>query len=97
LDPFYLLPQCVTLDQTHKVKQIIIGVFSPSYDKQSLSGQGYAKPMISGTEHANKIAACPPFSTVEIKTAQTGESFGFGFVMYLGLACIVLCGHALIL
>jgi hypothetical protein len=50
-------------------------------------GQGYATPMISGTEHANELAACPPFSPAELKTAQTGETFGFGFRHVLG-ACM---------
>jgi hypothetical protein len=77
--------------------KIIIDVFGQSYDKQSLSGQGYATPMISGMEHANKIAACPPFSPAELKTAQNGEMFGFSLCHVHG-ACmhIVLCGHALI-
>jgi hypothetical protein len=81
---FICSPRCITMDQTHKVKQVIIDVFGPSYDKQSLSGLGYATPMISGTEYANKLEACPPFLTDELKTAQTGETFGFGFRNVLG-------------
>jgi hypothetical protein len=43
--------------------------------------------MISGTKHANELAACPPFSAAELKNAQTGETFGFGFRHVLG-ACM---------
>jgi hypothetical protein len=82
---FICSPCCVTMDQTHKVKQVILNVFGPSYDKQILSGRGYATPMISGTEHTNEWAACPLFLTDELKTAQTGETFGFGFRHVLGV------------
>jgi hypothetical protein len=84
---FICSPRCVTLDQTHKVKHIISDVFGPSYDKQQLSGRGYSTPMISRMEHANELAVCPPFSAAELKQAQTGETFGFGFRHVLG-ACM---------
>jgi hypothetical protein len=84
---FICSPHCVTLVQTHKAKQITIDVFGQSYNRQQLSGQGHATPMISGTENANELAACPPFSPAELKTVQTGETFGFGFCHVLG-ACM---------
>jgi hypothetical protein len=50
------------------VKDIITDVFGQSYDKQSLLGRGYTTPMISGMEHANELAACPPYSAIELHT-----------------------------
>ena len=50
---FICSDKCVTLDQNHKLRDLIIDVFGPSYEKQPLSGRGYSTPMISGTEHAN--------------------------------------------
>ena len=76
--------RCVTLDQNHKIHDIIIDVFGPSYEKQLLSGCGYSTPMISGTEHANELAACSPYSPSELRQAQTGETFGFIFRHVLG-------------
>jgi hypothetical protein len=35
---FICSPCCITMDQTHKVKQVIIDVFETRFDKQSLSG-----------------------------------------------------------
>ena len=48
------------------------------------SGCGYSTPMISGTEHANELAACTPYSSSELHTAQTGKTYGFVFRHVLG-------------
>ena len=40
--------------------------------------------MISGTEHANELAAYPPYSPSELRFAQTGETYGFVFWHVLG-------------
>jgi hypothetical protein len=48
---FICSKNCITLDQTHKIKTLIIYVFSPSYNRQALSGQGYTTPMIAGTNY----------------------------------------------
>jgi hypothetical protein len=37
------------MDQTHRIKDLLVDVFGPSYDKQQLSGRGYTTPMIAGT------------------------------------------------
>jgi hypothetical protein len=84
---FICSDRCVTLDQTHKIKAIICDVFGPSYDKQLLSGRGYSTPMLSGTDHANELAACTPFTPIELRTAQTGKTYGFVFRHVLG-ACM---------
>jgi hypothetical protein len=73
---FICSKNCITLNQTHKVKTLIINVFSPSYD---LSGQGYTTLMIPGTKHSNGLAACTAYSAKELQEAQMGESFGFNF------------------
>ena len=69
---FICTDRCVTLDQNHKISEILKDVFGPSYTKQSLSGHGYATPMIAGTEHANELAACSPFLPSELRQAQFG-------------------------
>jgi hypothetical protein len=87
---------CVTLNQTHKIKAIMSNIFGPSYNKQSLSGRGYSTPMLSGTKHANELAACTPFTPGKLKAVQTGKTYGFVFDMFLGDSCIVRFGLALI-
>jgi hypothetical protein len=52
--------RCVTLNQTQKIKDIVIEVFGPSLDKQQ-GNKGYSTPMIAGTEHSNNLAACTPY------------------------------------
>jgi hypothetical protein len=81
---FICSPRCVTMDQTHKIKDLIIDVFGPSYEKQQLLGRGYTTPMIAGTDHANELAACITYSPAELHTAQHGETFGFNFRHVLG-------------
>jgi hypothetical protein len=60
---------CVTLDQTHKVKEIFAEVYGRNHDLQA-GNKGYSTPMISGTEHANNLAACTPYSPAELAIAQ---------------------------
>jgi hypothetical protein len=52
-------------------KKLSIDVFSPSYDRQALSGRGYTTPMIAGTEHSNELAASNVYSAKELQEAQT--------------------------
>jgi hypothetical protein len=52
---------CVTLDQTHKVRELVSEVFCPNHDQQT-DNKGYSTPMIAGTEHANDLAACTPYA-----------------------------------
>jgi hypothetical protein len=81
---FICSKNCITLDQTHKIKTLIIDVFSPSYDRQALSGRGYTTPMIAGTNHSNELAACNAYSPKELQEVQTRETFGFNFRHVLG-------------
>jgi hypothetical protein len=73
---------CVTLDQTHKIKDIIIDVFGPSHNIQS-GNKGYSTPMIAGTKHANDLAACTPYTSTELAIAQK-QMFAFGYRHVLG-------------
>jgi hypothetical protein len=79
---FICSDQCVTLDQTHKIKDIIINVFGLSHDKQSGS-KGCSTPMIAGTENANDLAACTPYTPTELAMAQK-KKFAFGYQHVLG-------------
>jgi hypothetical protein len=72
----------VTLDQTHKIKDIVIEVFGPSLDKQQ-GKRGYSTSMIAGTEHGNSLAACTPYTPDELAIVQKG-TFGFGYCHILG-------------
>jgi hypothetical protein len=67
------------MDKTYKIKDLVINVFGPSYDKQALSGRGYTTPMIAGTDHAIELAACIAHLSAELHCAQTGKTFGFNF------------------
>jgi hypothetical protein len=40
--------------------------------------------MLPGTDHANDLAACTPFTPSELRTAQTGKTYGFVFWHVLG-------------
>jgi hypothetical protein len=84
---FICSDRCVTLDQTHKIKDIIADVFGPSHDKQ-LGSKGYSTPMIAGTEHPNDLAACTPNTTSELIIAQK-QTFPLDIVMFWGDVCIV--------
>ena len=88
---FICSDRCVTLDQNHKIRAIIVDVFGPAYDKQALSGRGYSTPMLSGTEHANELASCIPFSPEELKQAQI--DYGFSFRHVLGGCMHCALGH----
>jgi hypothetical protein len=79
---FICSDQCVALNQTHKVKDIVIEVFGPSSDKQQ-GNKGYSTPMIAGTEHGNDLAACTPYTPDELALAQK-QTFGFGYCHILG-------------
>jgi hypothetical protein len=79
---FICSDHCVTLDQTHKIKDIIVDVFGPSHDKQ-LGNKGYSTPMIAGTEHANDLAACKPYTPAKLIIAQK-QRFAFGYCHALG-------------
>jgi hypothetical protein len=81
---FICSPKCVTMDQTHKIKDLLIDVFGPSCNKQALSGRGYTMPFIEGTDHANELAACIAYSATELHCVQNGETFGFNFRHVLG-------------
>ena len=81
---FICSDRCVTLDQNHKIRAIISAVFGPNYHKQPLSSaKGYSTPMRAGTEHSNDLAACTPFSPMELRIAQT-QTFAFVFRHVLG-------------
>jgi hypothetical protein len=68
--------KCVTLDQTHKIKDLLI-VFGPSYSKQALSGRGYTTPMIAGTDHATELAACIAYLPAELHLCTNWRDFLF--------------------
>ena len=44
--------------------------------------------MISGTEHANDLAACSPYSPSELRQAQTGETFGCSIFRHVLGGCM---------
>jgi hypothetical protein len=75
--------QCVTLDQTHKVKEIVAEVFGQNHDLQTGNKEGYSTPMIAGTEHDNDLAACTPYLPIELAIAQK-QTFGFSYCHILG-------------
>jgi hypothetical protein len=79
---FICSDRCATLDQTHKIKDIIIDVFGLSHNKQ-LGNKGYSTPMIAGTEHANDLAACMPYTPAKLIIAQK-QTFAFGHRHVLG-------------
>jgi hypothetical protein len=70
---------CVTLEQTHKIKEIVAEVFGPNHDLS----KGYSTPMITGTKHANDLVACTPYSLPELAIA-TKQTFGFSYRHILG-------------
>jgi hypothetical protein len=74
--------RCVTLDQTHKIKDTVIEVFGPSSDRQQ-GNKGYSTPMIAGTKYGNNLAACTPYMSDELAIAQK-QTFGFGYHHILG-------------
>jgi hypothetical protein len=79
---FICSDRCVTLDQTHKIKDIVIEVFGPSSTKQQ-GNKGCSTPMIAGTEYGNDLVACTPYTPDELVVAQK-QTFGFRYRHILG-------------
>jgi hypothetical protein len=78
-----VLPAVIVLDQTHKIKDNIIDMSGPRHNTKQSGSKGCSTPMIAGTEHANDLAACTPYTPTELAIAQK-QTFGFGSQHVLG-------------
>ena len=78
---FLFCPNCVTIDQTHVVSEILTYVYVTTWNKQALSIANIV-PMLAGIQHEKALASYNPYSSLKMKTAI--KAYGFEYRTLLG-------------
>ncbi len=74
-------PSCISIDQTHLVKYVLLSVFGNGW-KNQVGQKKDLVPMLIGTSHAEALAGCIPFDKIEMEDAI--KRYGFHYRILLG-------------